>query len=71
MLLNIINSKEAEGEAAPGRRRRREGGLLLRPIVCICNDQCVPLVLRGGEGDGWGAETPAPSEVTGAGVTFG
>lgn len=39
MLLNIINSKEAEGEVVPGRRRRREGGLLLRPIVCICNDQ--------------------------------
>ncbi|NXK51855.1 CTF18 protein, partial [Chauna torquata] len=43
VLLNIINSKEAEGEAAAGgRRRRREGGLLLRPIVCICNDQYVP-----------------------------
>ncbi|XP_035195375.1 chromosome transmission fidelity protein 18 homolog isoform X2 [Oxyura jamaicensis] len=42
VLLNIINSKEAEGEAVPGRRRRREGGLLLRPIVCICNDQFVP-----------------------------
>eukprot|EP00075_Anas_platyrhynchos_P035584 XP_027324837.1 chromosome transmission fidelity protein 18 homolog [Anas platyrhynchos] len=42
VLLNIINSKEAEGEVAPGRRRRREGGLLLRPIVCICNDQFVP-----------------------------
>uniref|UniRef100_A0A8B9ZS83 Chromosome transmission fidelity protein 18 homolog n=1 Tax=Anas zonorhyncha TaxID=75864 RepID=A0A8B9ZS83_9AVES len=42
VLLNIINSKEAEGEVVPGRRRRREGGLLLRPIVCICNDQFVP-----------------------------
>ncbi|NXA38326.1 CTF18 protein, partial [Eudromia elegans] len=41
VLLNIINRKEAEAEAAPGtgRRRRREGGLLLRPIICICNDQ--------------------------------
>ncbi|XP_015732166.1 chromosome transmission fidelity protein 18 homolog isoform X2 [Coturnix japonica] len=44
VLLNIINSKEPEGEAAAsgGRRRRREGGLLLRPIICICNDQYVP-----------------------------
>lgn len=50
MLLNIINSKEAEGEVVPGRRRRREGGLLLRPIVCICNDQWVLLVLGVGKG---------------------
>ncbi|NXI72017.1 CTF18 protein, partial [Anseranas semipalmata] len=44
VLLSIINSKEAEGEAAAGagRRRRREGGLLLRPVICICNDQYVP-----------------------------
>uniref|UniRef100_A0A8B9QMG7 Chromosome transmission fidelity protein 18 homolog n=1 Tax=Apteryx owenii TaxID=8824 RepID=A0A8B9QMG7_APTOW len=44
VLLNIINRKEVEAEAAPGtgRRRRREGGLLLRPIICICNDQYVP-----------------------------
>ncbi|KAK2533628.1 Chtf18 [Columba guinea] len=44
VLLNIINQKDAEGEAAAGagRRRRREGGLLLRPIICICNDQYVP-----------------------------
>ncbi|XP_072205167.1 chromosome transmission fidelity protein 18 homolog isoform X2 [Excalfactoria chinensis] len=44
VLLNIINSKEPEGEAAAsgGRRRRREGGLLLRPVICICNDQYVP-----------------------------
>ncbi|NWR68162.1 CTF18 protein, partial [Bucorvus abyssinicus] len=41
VLLNIIHRKDGEGEAAagPGRRRRREGGLLLRPIICICNDQ--------------------------------
>uniref|UniRef100_A0A8D0FKX4 Chromosome transmission fidelity protein 18 homolog n=1 Tax=Strix occidentalis caurina TaxID=311401 RepID=A0A8D0FKX4_STROC len=44
VLLNIIHRKDAEGEAAggTGRRRRREGGLLLRPIICICNDQYVP-----------------------------
>ncbi|NWH46175.1 CTF18 protein, partial [Fregata magnificens] len=41
MLLNIIHRKDGEGEAVAGtgRRRRREGGLLLRPIICICNDQ--------------------------------
>ena len=43
MLLNIINSKEPEGEVAAsgGRWRRREGSLLLRPVICICNDQWV------------------------------
>ncbi|NXA58773.1 CTF18 protein, partial [Mohoua ochrocephala] len=39
VLLNIIQRKDAEGEAGAGRRRRREGGILLRPIICICNDQ--------------------------------
>ncbi|NXY39899.1 CTF18 protein, partial [Pomatorhinus ruficollis] len=38
VLLSIIQRKEGEGEAGAGRRRR-EGGLLLRPIICICNDQ--------------------------------
>ncbi|NWI45960.1 CTF18 protein, partial [Picathartes gymnocephalus] len=38
VLLAIIQRKDGEGEAGPGRRRR-EGGLLLRPIICICNDQ--------------------------------
>ncbi|NWZ45472.1 CTF18 protein, partial [Brachypodius atriceps] len=36
VLLAIIQRKD--GEAGAGRRRR-EGGLLLRPIICICNDQ--------------------------------
>ncbi|NXI35892.1 CTF18 protein, partial [Galbula dea] len=41
VLLSIIHRKDAEGEAVAGtgRRRQREGGLLLRPIICICNDQ--------------------------------
>lgn len=46
VLLSILNRKgpqEAEqgGTAVPagGRRRRAEGGLLTRPIICICNDQ--------------------------------
>ncbi|KAL2298846.1 hypothetical protein Nmel_014452, partial [Mimus melanotis] len=41
VLLAIIQRKDSEGEAGTGRRRR-EGGLLLRPIICICNDQFVP-----------------------------
>lgn len=41
VLLSTINCKstEAESEAGSGKRKRREGGLLLRPIICICNDQ--------------------------------
>ncbi|XP_076434244.1 chromosome transmission fidelity protein 18 homolog isoform X3 [Peromyscus maniculatus bairdii] len=49
VLLSILNRKgpqEAEqgGTAVPagGRRRRAEGGLLTRPIICICNDQFTP-----------------------------
>ncbi|NXO45929.1 CTF18 protein, partial [Locustella ochotensis] len=38
VLLAIIQRKDGEGEAGAGRRRR-QGGLLLRPIICICNDQ--------------------------------
>ncbi|XP_032701818.1 chromosome transmission fidelity protein 18 homolog [Lontra canadensis] len=49
ILLNILDRKgpqDAEsGGPVPlsgGRRRRAEGGLLMRPIICICNDQFVP-----------------------------
>ncbi|NWT57757.1 CTF18 protein, partial [Erythrocercus mccallii] len=38
VLLGIIQRKDRDGEGEAGRRRR-EGGLLLRPIICICNDQ--------------------------------
>ncbi|NWW41265.1 CTF18 protein, partial [Panurus biarmicus] len=38
VLLAVIHSKDGQGEAGAGRRQR-EGGLLLRPIICICNDQ--------------------------------
>ncbi|NWU35031.1 CTF18 protein, partial [Hylia prasina] len=41
VLLAIIQSrdkdKDKEGQGEAGRRR--EGGRLLRPIICICNDQ--------------------------------
>ncbi|NXE98803.1 CTF18 protein, partial [Menura novaehollandiae] len=39
VLLSIIQRKDGEGEVGAGQRQRREGGLLLRPIICICNDQ--------------------------------
>nr|XP_033695197.1 chromosome transmission fidelity protein 18 homolog isoform X1 [Tursiops truncatus] len=50
VLLSILDRQgrqEAEpgGPAVPtggGRRRRAEGGILMRPIICICNDQFVP-----------------------------
>nr|XP_004652192.2 chromosome transmission fidelity protein 18 homolog isoform X2 [Jaculus jaculus] len=50
VLLNILNRKglqeaDPEGPAVlvgGARRRRAEGGLLTRPIICICNDQFTP-----------------------------
>ncbi|XP_061455548.1 chromosome transmission fidelity protein 18 homolog [Rhineura floridana] len=48
VLLGIVNRKATEAESeggtsgASGKRRRKEGGLLLRPVICICNDQYVP-----------------------------
>ncbi|XP_027989912.2 chromosome transmission fidelity protein 18 homolog [Eptesicus fuscus] len=50
VLLSIIDRKgpkEAElgGRAmlaGEGRRPRAEGGLLMRPVICICNDQFAP-----------------------------
>ncbi|XP_062956021.1 chromosome transmission fidelity protein 18 homolog [Cynocephalus volans] len=50
VLLSILNRKGPR-EVEPGmtdmplgggRRRRAEGGLLMRPIICICNDQFAP-----------------------------
>ncbi|XP_070939919.1 chromosome transmission fidelity protein 18 homolog isoform X2 [Macaca nemestrina] len=50
VLLSILNRKgpqeaEPQGPAVPsggGRRRWAEGALLMRPIICICNDQFAP-----------------------------
>ncbi|XP_013920400.1 PREDICTED: chromosome transmission fidelity protein 18 homolog isoform X5 [Thamnophis sirtalis] len=45
VLLSIINQKAgmAESEDRPsGAKSKRQSGLLLRPIICICNDQYVP-----------------------------
>uniref|UniRef100_A0A670JY31 Chromosome transmission fidelity protein 18 homolog n=1 Tax=Podarcis muralis TaxID=64176 RepID=A0A670JY31_PODMU len=47
VLLGIINRKAAEVESggstsgASGKKRRKEGGLLLRPIICICPVLCL------------------------------
>ncbi|XP_070617024.1 chromosome transmission fidelity protein 18 homolog [Erythrolamprus reginae] len=45
VLLSIVNQKAgmAESEGQPsGPKSRGRKGLLLRPIICICNDQYVP-----------------------------
>ncbi|XP_006873987.1 PREDICTED: chromosome transmission fidelity protein 18 homolog [Chrysochloris asiatica] len=50
VLLSILDRKgpqevEPGGQAGPagGRRRRRaEGALLMRPVICICNNQFAP-----------------------------
>ncbi|KAM4819966.1 LOW QUALITY PROTEIN: chromosome transmission fidelity protein 18 homolog [Thomomys bottae] len=50
VLLSILNRRgpqEVEpgplaGPSGGGRRRRVDGGLLTRPIICICNDQFAP-----------------------------
>ncbi|XP_058013006.1 chromosome transmission fidelity protein 18 homolog isoform X5 [Ahaetulla prasina] len=45
VLLSIINQKAgmAESEDRPsGAKSKGRNGLLLRPIICICNDQYVP-----------------------------
>nr|XP_020031985.1 LOW QUALITY PROTEIN: chromosome transmission fidelity protein 18 homolog [Castor canadensis] len=50
VLLGILNRRapqEAESgapsvPAGGGRRRQAEGGLLTRPVICICNDQFAP-----------------------------
>ncbi|XP_053327778.1 chromosome transmission fidelity protein 18 homolog [Spea bombifrons] len=47
MLLSLINRKdgketESGSELTGGKKKKKDGGLLLRPIICICNDQYVP-----------------------------
>lgn len=46
VLLGVLDRKgppETEAGAAGGTRHRRaEGALLMRPIICICNDQFTP-----------------------------
>ena len=38
VLLGILRRPEGAG-ATGGRRKKKEGDMLLRPIICICNDQ--------------------------------
>ncbi|XP_072273094.1 chromosome transmission fidelity protein 18 homolog [Pyxicephalus adspersus] len=47
MLLSLVNRKDGKdadstSEGALTKKKKKEGGLLLRPIICICNDQYVP-----------------------------
>ncbi|XP_063286530.1 chromosome transmission fidelity protein 18 homolog isoform X1 [Pelobates fuscus] len=46
MLLSLVNWKdgkdtESGSELTMGKKKKKDGGLLLRPIICICNDQYV------------------------------
>ena len=38
VLLGILRRPEGAG-ATGGKRKKKEGDMLLRPIICICNDQ--------------------------------
>ena len=37
VLLNIV--RRSEMPEKEGKKKKDEGGILLRPIICICNDQ--------------------------------
>ncbi|XP_078273779.1 chromosome transmission fidelity protein 18 homolog [Rhinoraja longicauda] len=44
-LLSLVNrkaGKEAETPMGAGKKKKKERGILWRPIICICNDQYVP-----------------------------
>ena len=36
VLLNVIKKSDSGEE---GKKKKDEGGILRRPIICICNDQ--------------------------------
>uniref|UniRef100_H3ALW1 Chromosome transmission fidelity factor 18 n=1 Tax=Latimeria chalumnae TaxID=7897 RepID=H3ALW1_LATCH len=41
VLLNIVNRKDGKDEESgpgAGKKKKKEGGLLVRPLICICND---------------------------------
>ena len=40
VLLGILRRPEGAGTTG-GKRKKKEGDMLLRPIICICNDQWV------------------------------
>ncbi|KAG2455611.1 chromosome transmission fidelity protein 18 homolog isoform X2 [Polypterus senegalus] len=43
VLLNVINRKDSkESETGTGSKKKKSERLLLRPIICICNDLYVP-----------------------------
>ncbi|XP_051789292.1 chromosome transmission fidelity protein 18 homolog [Erpetoichthys calabaricus] len=43
VLLNVLNRKDSkESETGTGSKKKKSERLLLRPIICICNDLYVP-----------------------------
>ncbi|KAJ0050569.1 hypothetical protein NL108_004910 [Boleophthalmus pectinirostris] len=42
ILLATINRKDAHGEGETGKKKKKKESILLRPIICICNDLYVP-----------------------------
>ncbi|KAL3877809.1 hypothetical protein ACJMK2_035456 [Sinanodonta woodiana] len=39
VLLNFVKKTETQ---APTKKNKKDGAVLLRPVICICNDQYVP-----------------------------
>ena len=39
MLISVIKRQDSKKSDAPvGKKKKKEGDLLRRPIICICND---------------------------------
>ena len=38
VLLNLIKKTEIDA-SSDKKKKKKEGDLLLRPIICVCNDQ--------------------------------
>ncbi|GFR79244.1 chromosome transmission fidelity protein 18-like protein [Elysia marginata] len=42
VLLNLIKKTDKDTATSDKKKKKKEGDLLLRPIICVCNDQYVP-----------------------------